>query len=377
MRKIFLILMVILPIMIFAEASNFVAPEFISSIYDTYSKNYLGADISSMGNTGASRLGNITHGLLNPAALDSKNIEISFELLSKKNKREFDNNRDQRYQSYAPVGLAGISFSPIKNWSTGFSVSVPKSILYDDFHWTLPTIQKIIKRPAFKETDFTFTNSYKFSSLSLGLNLILTNYYYENYGEYWSFEYLELNKNFMKFQPGIYYSYNNFSFGASYIFKTEQKFNMGEEKYNTTIPSKFTAETTYSLDNLSVSAGLDFEKTSEQSQLYDDKIQYKLGMKIPLNKTNLRLGFFSSPAIFSGDVLYPGQDVMDGSQHVANFSKKNSFFLTGGMEFNLPFTKITYSVIGDISNNAPVEMLISVSANISTMNKKIISLINE
>jgi len=377
MRKTFLLIMIILPIMMFAEASNFVAPEFISSIYDTYSKNYLGADVSSMGNTGASRLGNISHALLNPAALYSKNIEISFEYLSKKNKGELDNNRDMRYQSFNPIGLAGISLSLAKNWSTGLSISTPKSILYDDFHWSLPTNERIIKRPAFKETNFILTNAYKFSNLSLGLNLILTNSHYEDYGEYWSFEYLEINKNFMKYQPGLYYSYNNFSFGTSYTFKTKQKFDLREEKYDTTIPSKFTIETTYKLNKFYVSAGFDYVKTSEQSSLYSDKKQYKFGMKIPLNTTILRLGFFSSPSIFSGDVNYPGSDIMDDSQHIGNFSEANSFYLTGGLEFNLPYTKLTYSVISDISNNAPVEMLFSVSANISGMNKKIMSIINE
>lgn len=377
MRKIFLLIMIILPIMIFAETSNFVAPEFIGSIYDTYSKNYLGADVSSMGNTGASRLGNISHALLNPAALFSKNIEISFEYLSKKNKGELDNNRDMRYQSYSPVGLTGISFSPAKNWSTGFSISTPKSILYDDFQWNLPTNVRIIKRPAFKETNYILTNSYRFSNLSLGLNLILANYFYEDYGEYWSFEYLEINKTFMKYQPGIYYNYHHFSFGSSYTFKTKQKFNLGEEKYNTTIPSKFTFESTYKLDKFSISAGFDYEKTSEQSNLYSDKKQYKFGIKIPLNTTVLRLGFFSSPSIFSGDINYYGLDIMDNSQHTANFSKADSFFLTGGLEFNLPYTKIMYSVVGDVSNNTPLEMIISISANISSVNKKIMSIINE
>ena len=377
MRKIILLLMIVSPIMLIAEVSNFAAPEFISSIYDTYTKNYLGADISAMGNTGASRLGNISHGLLNPAVLYSKNIEFTFEILSKKNKRELDNNRDSRYQSFSPLGLIGISLSPLKNFSTGLSVSTPKSILYDDFTWELPTIEKIIKKPSFRETDFTLTNAYKFSNLSLGLNLILTNYFYEDYGEYWSFEYLEVDKYFMKYQPGIYYSKNNFSFGTSYIFKTKQKFNLATEKYNTTIPSKLTIETTYNLDNFSISAGFDYEKTSEQSSSYKDKKEYKFGMKIPLNKTILRLGFFSSPSIFSGEVNYPGVDILDGSQHIANFSKKDSFYLTGGLEYNLPFTTLTYSVIGDISNNSPVEMQISIRANISNMRKKIISIINE
>jgi hypothetical protein len=377
MRKYFLLVALFLPILVFAEASDFVSPEFISSVYDTYTKNYLGADVSSMGNTGGSRLSGLSHSLLNPASLRSKNIEFYCELISKRNKRELDNNRDMRYQSNSPIGLVGISFSPIKNLSTGLSISTPKSILYDDFHWTLPTNQRIIKRPAFKETDFILTNAFQLLNFSLGLNLILTNYLYEDYGEYWSFEYISINKKFIRYQPGIYYSYEDFSFGTSYTFKSKQLFSFGIEKYNTTIPSKFTFETTYNVNKMSISVGLDYEKTSEQSNLYKDRAQYKLGVKIPLNNTNLKFGFFSSPSIFSGDVNYPGLDLMDESQHICNFSQANSFFLTSGFEINLPYTKLMYSVIGDIANNSPVEMFFSVSSNISGLNKKIVSFINE
>ena len=308
MKRLAIIVLTLLTLStIFAQNTEYSAPEFMQSYYDSYSRNYLNSLAVGRGNTGAARIDNIENVSLNPAGFYTDHTELYFEFIIKPTADEIGHLKNNSYSSSVPVSFFGYGFSFFNNISTGLYYALPQSIEYKSFKIELPTESVINRKSKFMVHRLGFVNSVKLNNLSLGVDVQYDMYRYDNLLINGSTRKIDLEENLLNFNVGAIYSILPYlNVGLTYANSMEQEFDADFVTYDVTIPAKASAGISYMyLDDASVNLDLEQRFYSQMSDAYNDVTVFKLGLEQSKKQSVFRLGTIYIPEIFKGTVNTP------------------------------------------------------------------------
>ena len=144
MKKIYLFLLLLGIGFLFAQPLEFPQPQFITPIFDSFTRNYVSTSAMGRGYTGITIPGGVDNALLNPAAYLPDRAAIHLELLSKPSIRVdfyaaqdtstgYNMTANDRLTSPVPFGIFAVGSSIKDHFSYGFLYSMPKTVRMDDF----------------------------------------------------------------------------------------------------------------------------------------------------------------------------------------------------------------------------------------------------
>ncbi len=373
---IILVLSMFLPV-VAQDSYQYTAPEFMQCIYDQYSRNYLNINAMGRGHTGAAFNEGIENAMINPAGFTTKMTTVHMEFFQKGNVtemnetefRQYDANYNyetrprQTYQSTNPFAFFGVGFRVIDNLSAGFSYSMDQSIEYVDFTREMKDESYYTLTPSYTQSRLSLATSYALKDLRVGMNIHYCIYILDDYRYYYQVNRTDMTETTFRFQPGIQYDYKFVSAGVSYTPKTDVTFDLDNgEKYDVTFPSLLTAGLLFRLDKIRFAGDIEYEKCSEQSDMFDDRLRWKIGMEYDYLESTLRIGFMEVPGVYSGSYLFPGKEgssydnpyaPIDSTGYIGD---NDQSFLTAGFTIKTFLADISFGIMGDIKGDVPVTM---------------------
>ncbi len=370
------------------------APDFLASFYDNYSNNYLNTRLLGMGSTAVAIRGGIENAIFNPAAMNSKSLQVYLEGGFKGNTTEisrfasYDNtyihSQSQYYETPIPALLAGFSFSPYRNISLGYSFATPQTIKYNVFGRALKTGAFLDRYPTMLNYQNTFSAAGHINNLSIGLNLIHNYYTFRDYRIEYSFDRVNFEESTIRYQPGIFYEHKYFTLGASYKTSVTQTIKVANSpqlvyaKYETTFPPVLELGSSFNIgDDTIIAAAFEYEETSKQSKLFDDRIRTKIGIEKTLATFSIRGGLISVPDIYNGSMsLLEDKSNPQADEFYKNeydyfmIEKSNQLSLTGGLTFFTPKADFSIAFLKDLLNNADIfQLTVGVNIKLGTKDK--------
>lgn len=333
MKKLVLIIMCISISLVFADsitepanAPSYTMPDMALGFYDQYSRNLLNPSMTARGNSGMALVGGVESAFYNPASMLDDHASMYVELLVKGNSDEFRsstiNNEDEevpvtfrnQYQSPFPWSFIGFKIKPIANFYLGYSLSMPNSIEYYSFSRILPTDEVIERQPKYINYQNTFTTTYKINNeWSVGLNTLINAYSFQAMRNEGRWDRVNFTEYALRFQPGVLYQKDKLKLGASYLHKTDVKYNYQYVRYSGTMPSMLRTGVVYGdIKDLFVSFDTDYTMYSQQADYLDDQLVLKAGIEKNYKSRNFKKGNYSlkagiiySPSVFDGYALVP------------------------------------------------------------------------
>jgi hypothetical protein len=352
-----------------------IAPDFLASFYDHYTVNLLNARSLGMGGTAVSMQGGIEYALVNPAAFRAGmfqlylegNVKASVKEMNSYALYEEDNNEaeSQNLESGMPSGMFGFGFAPTPYLSLGTSFSLPQTVRYSMLTRELKTGAFLDRFPTMNNYQTTFTVTGHYEPVSIGLNVI---YNYYTFRELriiaQHFDRIIFEKGLLRFQPGIYYSNDHIAIGASYKFAAEEEIKMGNSEpyyhiYDTHFPAVFETGISYNFrDDMIIALALEFEQTSKQYELFDDRLKMKIGFEKELENYNIRAGIISVPGIYTGGFGVPEDSITEGEFEFYPLpydhgivAKTDQLLVTGGLTYFLPDVDVNLAFAKDVLQN--------------------------
>ena len=333
-----------------------------------------------MGNTGVAVQGGIENALVNPATFRGGKFQLYMEGIAKGSVTEmnryypFEEEEEeggtlrldpvdrQKFETGIPAGMIGFGFSAADYLSLGASISIPQTIRYNVLGRMLPTGAFVDRFPSMNNYQTTFTMTGHIDErLNVGLNVIY-NYYTFNDVRLIAphFDRVSFNQGVFRFQPGILYSTNRISVGASYKFAAEEEIGVGNQEpyyqvYDTHFPAVLETGLAYNYsDDVTIALAFEYEQTSNQYEGFDDRLKLKLGIEKRFDDYQIRGGLVSIPGIYEGAFAIPEDDDTPEGDFIFDplpydygvVGKTDQLLITGGftyfmrdVDFNLAFAK--------------------------------------
>ncbi len=365
--------------MVAQDRISYAAPEFMQCIYDQYSKNYLNINAMGRGNTGTAFQEGLENAGANPAGFTAECTAVHFEFIHKNNVREmneiefrqndaiftYETRKRQTYQSTNPIAYAGVGFRVVDGLSAGFSYGMTQSIEYEDFTREMSDDSYYILSPSYTASRLSLTTSYAFKQLRAGLNIHYCIYQLDDYRYYYQNNRTDATETLFRFQPGIQYDLKHFTIGASYTPKASHTFDLdNEERYDVTFPSVLSGGVVFRMKDFRASGDVEYERCSEQSSDFDDRIRWKAGIEFDYLYSTLRLGFMYVPGVFAGEYEYPDGGY-GGNQNpyypaegydYGRIGDSDQAFLTAGFTMRSALGDFSFGIMTDIIGDVPVTM---------------------
>ena len=375
---IILVLSMFLPV-VAQDSYQYTAPEFMQCIYDQYSRNYLNINAMGRGHTGAAFNEGIENATINPAGFTTDKFMVHMEFFQKGNATEMnetefrqkvpensDTRSRQTYQSTNPFAYLGIGFSPLEHLSLGLSYSMDQSLEYTEFTREMKDDTFYSLTPSYAQSRLSLATSYAIKTLRLGMNIHYCIYTLDDYRYYYNLNRTDVTETTFRFQPGIQYDYKFVSAGVSYMPKTELAFDLDNgEEYDVTFPSVLTAGLLFRIKDIRVAGDIEYEKCSEQSDMFDDRLRMKFGLEYDYLTATLRVGYMQVPGVYTGYYEYPKgefsasqhEDYFPADSHDTGYIDENDqAFLTGGFTIKTFLADISFGLMSDIAGDVPVTM---------------------
>jgi hypothetical protein len=333
MREFILIALFLIGLLLMAEPVDLGVPDLYNGIYDQYSQNFVNTAMTGRGNTGVSLRDKINVSIYNPAAYKSESAHIAFEFIVKGEIKEFnksyfykteevpepirtrdlsgDHNlggswrhTDNNYTSSLPLSYVGVGFAPIYDFHWGLSYSLNKSIRYDSFA-KLSKINDTYLYPTYNEHQFTVTVNRQFGDFTVGLNNILLMQSFEQYRNFGVHGDISFYEFIYRPQIGLLYELEKVQFGMSYIPKTEKTIGVNYVKLDAVYQTNLRAGVSYNItQGIRTLFDVDFDRYSETSSYFNDRITYKLGLEKESKFATVRAGYIHSPSVIDKALEY-------------------------------------------------------------------------
>jgi hypothetical protein len=341
--------------------------------------------MTGRGNTGVSLRDKIKVSIYNPAAYKTETAHISFEFIVKGEIKEFNKSyfykseatrsdvgdpnpggmwqhSDQNYTSSLPLSYIGVGFAPIYDFQWGLSYSLNKSIKYDSFV-KIGNITDIYLYPTYNEHQFTATINRQFGDLTVGLNNILLLQSFEEYRNFGVQGDISFNELVYRPQIGLLYELEKVQFGMSYIPKTEKTIGVNYVKLDTVYQTNLRAGISYKVSqNIRTLLDVDYDRYSETSSYFNDRLTYKFGIERESKFATLRAGYINSPSVLDERIEYSvfdyGQiiEVNNPPEFYANipqqgiYDKNDMNLITMGVTFHLGNTNLHLAGFTDLTD---------------------------
>ncbi len=388
-----IVLLVIVSAAFAAERIDYAAPEFMQSIYDQFSVNYLNAEAVGRGHTGVAVTGDVYSTLINPAGFRAEKTHAYIELflkpsITEMNTEVFQNNRGdefelQNYSSENPFGIAGVGIHLTNEWSMGFIYACAQTLEYNSFNRPTQSDDVMEMDPSFSHIEFVTANSFSINEFGAGLNIIVDYYSLKDYRNYWELGRDDETCYLLRLQPGVRWEKGRVSLGASYVTAVDHTFNLKYgETYDTTIPASLTVGGAYRFNELRLLADIQQEWCSGQSSDFDDRTRMMFGIEIPKAPYTFRMGCMSVPGVYEGEYSFPGtNNSNNGMQNYEIYSPKEGYdwgnidqsdqlFITGGVSYAFASGALHVGAMADVLGDVPVTQLyMSFSLNLSSLKK--------
>ncbi|MCD4828560.1 MAG: hypothetical protein K8R90_03910 [Candidatus Cloacimonetes bacterium] len=396
-RFIISLLLLTMTVALVAEGIPYAAPEFIQSIFDQFSRNYLNAEAVGRGHTGVALPGGINSVLINPASLQLDGAYAYMELFLKPNIDEmntkpFRNSRPQdvyitqEYNSTIPFGIVGFGMPVHPRLDMALVFAVPQSIKFDSFARETQDNGCQTLRPSFTHSQFVVTGSSHWGDLSLGLNLLADLYIQKDYRNYWMFGREQRTDFALRAQPGIRWQHGVLALGGSFTSPATIAFDMNyDEDYNVTIPMVIAAGAACTLGSVTLAADVEHEMCSQQSDDFDDRTRLKFGAEKRQGPYTARVGVMQSPGVFAGELSFPDKPaIAEGSQNsyywplvtdeenhaYAVIPENDQLFFTGGLSYAFRAGDLHLSMMADMLGDVPVaQIYMAFSVNLASLKK--------
>ncbi|MBW6515265.1 MAG: hypothetical protein K0B81_01450 [Candidatus Cloacimonetes bacterium] len=363
-----------------------IAPDFIPSFYDHYTINFLNARTLGMGTTTVALQGGIENALANPAAFKGEGFKLYFEGHVKaavdemnlyaafiEDPEEAGSYLDeyelvgekQKLEQGIPAGMFGFGFSPHHNISLGASISIPQTVRYNLLGRALPTGAYIDRFPSMNNYQTTFTMTGHFDQLNIGLNVIY-NYYTFNELRLIAphFDRIKFQQGVLRFQPGVLYANDLLAFGVSYKFAAEEEIKMGNTEpyyyiYDTHFPALLEAGLSYKYsDDITIALAFEYEQTSNQYELFDDRLKMKIGFEKKFENYDIRGGLISIPGVYTGTFAIPEDTITEGDfifdplpYDLGIVEKADQLVITGGFSYYMRDIDLNMAFAKDVLQN--------------------------
>ncbi len=315
MKKAFFLIIMFITLSLYAQAVDYVGPDFAQGIYDQYSKNFLNADMTGRGHTGMALSGGADYGIHNPASMIDDYSSLNFELFVKGNVKELNEYDSKHYQSPFPISFFGLKFKPFHNTHFGISYSLANSMEYYSFLRSIPQIGNTVDYiPRYQNYQLTFTTAQKINEhFSIGINTLVNMHNFREYRNEGKVDLLKFNQTYFRLQPGFLYTSDLFNVGASYVHSCDVEYQHKYIDYKMTIPSELKTGICINLaNNLSVLLDTDYTLYSEQADYMNDQVVLKTGIEKKFinpfriaGDYSLKAGFIYSPEVFKGTYNVP------------------------------------------------------------------------
>ncbi|MCB5251250.1 MAG: hypothetical protein LHW49_08860 [Candidatus Cloacimonetes bacterium] len=315
MKRICFGILLLFIISLYAQAVDYVGPDFAQGFYDQYSKNYLNADMVGRGHTGMALPGGVDYAHHNPAAMLDDYSSMILEIAIKARVDEFNDLQNNKYQSNSPLNSIGFSFAPFNNTHFGFSYNLENSLEYNSFERPLPqTDTSVDYKPKYANNQILLSFAHELNKhISFGVNGIVNVHSFREYRNEGKVDLISFNKAYYRIQPGLLYQSEFVNLGASFVHAVDVNYKHKYIDYNMTIPAELKAGIAIKFNNdLIVLADTDFTLYSQQAKYMNDQAVFKLGIEkrfenpfIKIGDYSLKLGFIYSPKIYSGEYNVP------------------------------------------------------------------------
>ncbi len=368
-KKYFKILLILLSVSatfsvfsIEADTISVNEPDLMSSIYHSFSRNYLGTVATGMGYTGVAKYEGMGNVLINPATLDLVKHQAYCEFIVKPPVNELDQIQKQIYES-SYAGMFGFGFQSegiLDNYS--ILLSTPKSIQYSSFTRRLKTDDVLIRKPEFIQNDLVLSSNRKFGSAIIGLSLIGTLYTLREYRLEGTYQNIDMNEVVFNVQPGLILDTETFSWGVSALMP--QKFTMKNDfkSYDCKIPMEITTGLNLRRYDANYSIEYNFQNTKYQNYNFKDRHCCRIGAERNFETYSLRCGLNYSTSIFSGDI-FPDLNAVNATYEDELPAKRTlvengQMLLSVGGTFKInKFGNFSFSLLTDLKGDAPVTQL--------------------
>ncbi len=292
MKKfIFVILMLLVSFSVFADQIDL-----LSSYWDFYSQNHIDYYSLGLGMSTISELSPSNISFQNPASID---VDVQSISISTSYKNEIALSDTLKLKGRLPILYAAysIDLKKIADFSFGYENSKSFQIInsYENENYLKD------KKLFYKETAYFFSNSLKkFKFFRLGYSIYINSI---QLTEDTQTAYIDrFQKNFFSYKFGmIVIPIKNLQIGATFSPKTKFKItvlNSDDETFSTnrkTIPEKIKGGISYKYKNFATYYQLDYEKTSDDFYLKNDKISHHVGFSLDYHqKIKFLSGFFTN-----------------------------------------------------------------------------------
>jgi hypothetical protein len=283
------------------------APQFTNPFYESFSRNYLGAEAAGRGYTGAAVPGNASGALVNPAVMMPDSAHVFTELNIKPSQDEVNLPLNSNYTSPMPLGLFGINARIGSRLAIAGMYSNPKSINLQAFSIEINQGAWWVERfPKYYLHQISAMASYKaMENLSLGLSLHNQIHYLDDVIFLRTYDRIERSEYALRIQPGVFWQTGEFGLGASATIPSNIDWDLHYARYDTVLPLELNAGVSYTKDSYRLSADMAFINDSAISDEFSDRYSAHLGVEKRDGNRILRAGYMFRSNVWDGDLMLP------------------------------------------------------------------------
>jgi len=374
---------------IFAQPLEFPQPQFITPIFDSFTRNYVSTSAMGRGYTGITIPGGMDNALLNPAAYLPDKPALHLELLAKPSiKVDFYADQDtstgynmtanDRLTSPVPFGIFAVGSSVNDHISYGFLYSMPKTVRMEDFSVaTNMGMSLIVRYPTFNLHQFTANAAYHKDQFHFGVNLHNQFYYLGDVTFLRTFDRVRDTKYLLRPQFGFLYTGENINTGLTLVPPQKTNWDLKYVIYDTKLPLNVSGGVAYKHNGTQLAAELEYEQCSAICDEFKDRYTFHLGAEKTIEQYTYRLGYIYHPEVWHGDYLLPdaASDTIsiwwDKILPGGTVKKNTQHILTGGFSWHHKDVNVNLSGLVNVANTAPVSQIsLSVDLYFSAFQRK-------
>lgn len=357
------------------------SPQFSNPFYESYSRNFTGAEAAGRGYTGAAVLSSASGSLINPAALKPDSAAVFTEIGIKPPLDEDNLPFNSNYTSTSPLGLFGFNFPLSSKLSVAAMYSNPKSISLESFSIVINQGAWMVERtPKYYLHQFSGIASYRFlEGVNLGLSLHNQIHYIDDPIFLRSYDRVERSRYALRVQPGVLLMQGPLMFGASATLPAEIDWDLRYAHYQTTLPLELTGGFSYTNGPYRLAADLGFINDSVVDNKFSDRYSLHLGAEQRDGNRIVRAGYMYRSNVWNGELMLPvntsatadssmfwdavvqSLPIKDNSQH----------FLTVGLSYLFKQGQVNISALQSIvGDNRQTQINLGLSVKLSTFGRK-------
>lgn len=390
MRRIILSLAIfgLLGTALFAQALAFPQPQYVTPIFDSFTRNYMSTSAMGRGYTGLAIPGGVDNVLLNPAGYFPDKASLHLELLAKPpvdsdiyamaDTSVYYKMSPQTMTAPVPVGIIGGGGQIGPNFTFSLLYSMPKSIKVDYFGVEINMGAGLIMRyPTYYLHQITANAAWHKDNFHVGLNLHNQIYYLGDVTFLRSFERINNTKYVLRPQLGLLYSGETLSAGLSVVPPQNADWDLKFAQYDTVLPLNIALGGAYSKNDANFTAELDFEQCSAISDAFKDRYTIRVGAEKTIRRYTYRAGYIYHPQVWEGDFRLPDASSDTTSiwwnavLPVGRVGKTSQHIISLGSSWNHPDVRVNLAGLIDVAGKAPIAQVnISVDLYFSAFKRK-------